>query len=219
MRKVLDKATSCFRVLSCILFLAVAVLTLINVIGRSFFNSPLQGATEIVQYGTMLAAAAVMSRTGFEHRHIIVNVIFRRFPKMMQKILAAIANILGTIVFGGVSYLYYRNIIKNFTGGRVTDALQIPYWVLYTVLCAGFALGAIVFLYQAYESIRDIFKKDDAYEAPPASIDEIQQMELEDEKIPEDAAEAAEKAEEAAETVGETVEQVAGDLPDKPDDV
>ena len=83
MRKVLDKATSYFRVLSCILFLAVAVLTLINVVGRSFFNSPLQGATEIVQYGTMLAAAAVMSRTGFEHRHIIVNVIFRRFPKMM----------------------------------------------------------------------------------------------------------------------------------------
>ena len=212
MRKVLDKATSYFRVLSCILFLAVAVLTLVNVIGRSFFNSPLQGATEIVQYGTMLAAAAVMSRTGFEHRHIIVNVIFRRFPKMMQKILAAIANILGTIVFGGVAYLYYRNVVKNIVGGRVTDALQIPYWVLYTVLCAGFALGAIVFLYQAYESVRDIFKNDDAFEAPPASIDEIQEMELKDEQIIEDAAETAEKA-------GEAAEQIIDDLPDKPDGV
>ena len=203
MRKVLDKATSYFRVLSCILFLAVAVLTLINVIGRSFFNSPLQGATEIVQYGTMLAAAAVMSRTGFEHRHIIVNVIFRRFPKMMQKILAAIANILGTIVFGGVAYLYYRNVVKNIVGGRVTDALQIPYWVLYTVLCAGFALGAIVFLYQAYESIRDIFKKDDSFEAPPASIDEIQEAEL-----------AADAAEEAA---AEASADAAAELPDDPD--
>ncbi len=212
MRKVLDKATSYFRVLSCILFLAVAVLTLVNVIGRSFFNSPLQGATEIVQYGTMLAAAAVMSRTGFEHRHIIVNVIFRRFPKMMQKILAAIANILGTIVFGGVAYLYYRNVVKNIVGGRVTDALQIPYWVLYTVLCAGFALGAIVFLYQAYESVRDIFKNDDAFEAPPASIDEIQEMELKDGQIIEDAAETAEKA-------GEAAEQIIDDLPDKPDGV
>ena len=202
MRKVLDKATSYFRVLSCILFLAVAVLTLINVIGRSFFNSPLQGATEIVQYGTMLAAAAVMSRTGFEHRHIIVNVIFRRFPKMMQKILAAIANILGTIVFGGVAYLYYRNVVKNIVGGRVTDALQIPYWVLYTVLCAGFALGAIVFLYQAYESIRDIFKKDDSFEAPPASIDEIQEAEL--------------AAEEAA---AEASADAAAELPDDPDGV
>ncbi len=209
MRKVLDKATSYFRVLSCILFLAVAVLTLINVVGRSFFNSPLQGATEIVQYGTMLAAAAVMSRTGFEHRHIIVNVIFRRFPKMMQKILSAIANILGTIVFGGVSYLYYRNVVKNFVGGRVTDALQIPYWVLYTVLCAGFALGAIVFLYQAYESVRDIFKKDDSFEAPPASIDEIQEMELKEDNAPADAAEKA----------AETAEQITDDLPDKPDGV
>ena len=205
MRKVLDKATSYFRVLSCILFLAVAVLTLINVIGRSFFNSPLQGATEIVQYGTMLAAAAVMSRTGFEHRHIIVNVIFRRFPKMMQKILAAIANILGTIVFGGVAYLYYRNVVKNIVGGRVTDALQIPYWVLYTVLCAGFALGAIVFLYQAYEAIRDIFKKDDSFEAPPASIDEIQEAEL-----------AADAAEEAA---AEASADAAAELPDDPDGV
>ena len=209
MRKVLDKATSYFRVLSCILFLAVAVLTLINVIGRSFFNSPLQGATEIVQYGTMLAAAAVMSRTGFEHRHIIVNVIFRRFPKMMQKILAAIANILGTVVFGGVAYLYYRNVVKNIVGGRVTDALQIPYWVLYTVLCAGFALGAIVFLYQAYESIRDIFKKDDSFEAPPASIDEIQEAEL--------AADAAEEA--AAEASAEATADAAAELPDDPDGV
>jgi TRAP-type C4-dicarboxylate transport system permease small subunit len=209
MRKVLDKATSYFRVLSCILFLAVAVLTLINVVGRSFFNSPLQGATEIVQYGTMLAAAAVMSRTGFEHRHIIVNVIFRRFPKMMQKILSAIANILGTIVFGGVAYLYYRNVVKNIVGGRVTDALQIPYWVLYTVLCAGFALGAIVFLYQAYESVRDIFKKDDTFEAPPASIDEIQEMELKEDQAPADAAEKA----------AETAEQITDDLPDKPDGV
>ncbi|MBR4231990.1 MAG: TRAP transporter small permease [Oscillospiraceae bacterium] len=209
MRKVLDKATSYFRVLSCILFLAVAVLTLINVVGRSFFNSPLQGATEIVQYGTMLAAAAVMSRTGFEHRHIIVNVIFRRFPKMMQKILSAIANILGTIVFGGVAYLYYRNVVKNFVGGRVTDALQIPYWVLYTVLCAGFALGAIVFLYQAYESVRDIFKKDDSFEAPPASIDEIQEMELKEDNAPADAAEKA----------AETAEQITDDLPEKPDGV
>ena len=213
MRKVLDKATSCFRVLSCALFLCVAILTLVNVIGRSFFNAPLQGATEIVQYGTMLAAAAVMSRTGFEHRHIIVNVIFRRFPKMMQKILAAIANILGTIVFGGVSYLYYRNVVKNIVGGRVTDALQIPYWVIYTVLCAGFALGAIVFLYQAYESIRDLFKKEDAFEAPPASIDEIQQIELEEDQALEDAAEAAEEA------VQETADQIADDLPDKPDGV
>ena len=209
MRKVLDKATSYFRVLSCILFLAVAVLTLINVVGRSFFNSPLQGATEIVQYGTMLAAAAVMSRTGFEHRHIIVNVIFRRFPKMMQKILSAIANILGTIVFGGVAYLYYRNVVKNFVGGRVTDALQIPYWVLYTVLCAGFALGAIVFLYQAYESVKDIFKKDDSFEAPPASIDEIQEMELKEDNAPADAAEKA----------AETAEQITDDLPEKPDGV
>ena len=209
MRKVLDKATSYFRVLSCILFLAVAVLTLVNVIGRSFFNSPLQGATEIVQYGTMLAAAAVMSRTGFEHRHIIVNVIFRRFPKMMQKILSAIANILGTIVFGGVAYLYYRNVVKNFVGGRVTDALQIPYWVLYTVLCAGFALGAIVFLYQACESVRDIFKKDDSFEAPPASIDEIQEMELKEDNAPADAAEKA----------AETAEQITDDLPEKPDGV
>ncbi len=209
MRKVLDKATSYFRVLSCILFLAVAVLTLINVVGRSFFNSPLQGATEIVQYGTMLAAAAVMSRTGFEHRHIIVNVIFRRFPKMMQKILSAIANILGTIVFGGVAYLYYRNVVKNFAGGRVTDALQIPYWVLYTVLCAGFALGAIVFLYQAYESVMDIFKKDDSFEAPPASIDEIQEMELKEDNAPADAAEKA----------AETAEQITDDLPEKPDGV
>ena len=209
MRKVLDNATSYFRVLSCILFLAVAVLTLINVVGRSFFNSPLQGATEIVQYGTMLAAAAVMSRTGFEHRHIIVNVIFRRFPKMMQKILSAIANILGTIVFGGVAYLYYRNVVKNFVGGRVTDALQIPYWVLYTVLCAGFALGAIVFLYQAYESVKDIFKKDDSFEAPPASIDEIQEMELKEDNAPADAAEKA----------AETAEQITDDLPEKPDGV
>ena len=168
MNKILDKATGIFRVFSCAVFGIALIATLINIVGRAAFHMPLQGTTEIIQYGTMLAMAVVMSRTGFEGRHVSVNLFTTRLPKTPQRIIAVFDNLIGAGVFGGIAYLYIKYINENLVKVRVSDTLRIPYWALYVIMFFGFTLGAIIFCYQAVIQLKN---RPEEAEAPKQSTD------------------------------------------------
>lgn len=153
MKKIIDISTNVLSYASCAIIVIVVVAALINVIGRAFFNSSLKGTAEIVQYGTMLSVALAISRTGFLHRHVIVNIFSRKFPRVAQKVISVITYIAATVIFGGIAQLYFGRVLYYIEKVRLTDTLKVHYSVLNFILMIGFGLAALEFLYEAVISV------------------------------------------------------------------
>ena len=159
MKNFIDKATKAFRIVSCFIFAIIIIVTVINIVGRSFFNRPIAGAVEVIQYGFMLAIAVVMARTGFEDKHVAVDLVTMNFNPRLKKGFYLFGGLCGAICFGGITYLCYQDAIA-YIGGRTTETLHIPYSILYAIICAGFLLGTLVFIFQCVEAIIAIVKND-----------------------------------------------------------
>ena len=157
MNNIIDKATKLFRVVSCVIFGFIIVVTMVNIIGRTIFNAPISGAVEIIEYGFMLAIAVVMARTGYENKHVSVDLVTMNLGPKGKKAFYIFGALCGVVAFGIIAYLCLMDAIAYTTGtSRLTEALHIPYSVLYFIIFAGFALGTLVFLYQLIEAIKDL---------------------------------------------------------------
>ena len=157
MKNFIDKATKAFRVASCVIFAFIIIVTMVNIIGRTLFNAPISGAVEIIEYGFMLAIAVVMASTGFENKHVSVDLVTMNLGPKGKKAFYIFGSLCGVIAFGIIAYLCLTDAITYTTGtSRLTETLHLPYSVLYFIIFAGFALGTLVFLFQLIEAIKDL---------------------------------------------------------------
>jgi TRAP-type C4-dicarboxylate transport system permease small subunit len=146
--KAIDKITSVFTIISYVVFGIIVVIVMANIIGRTAFQSPINGTMEIVQYGMLFCIGMVMCRTGFEDRHIIVSVLIDIYPARIRALFIAFAKLLGTAVFATLTFLYVLEIPQAMASGKVTDAFRIPFEYVYVLMILCFAAGALIFFYQ-----------------------------------------------------------------------
>lgn len=69
------------------------------ILGRRFFNAPLQGSTEITQLGLVLIISFVFGIEHMGHEKMTVDILIKRFPGRLQAIVAPIIYLLGIAIF------------------------------------------------------------------------------------------------------------------------
>ena len=131
------------------------MLTVVDVIGRYFFNSPIRGVYELVGFTLVCAAAWGMGWSQVKKGHIKVDFLLRRFPKKMQSALNILANLVGLV---GFSLLFWRVIVLtqyylHLKKGNATDTLHIPIAPFVIVLAVGLGIVALDLLFDLVHSI------------------------------------------------------------------
>ena len=173
MTKTVDRITKILTIVSGVIFSIVVLIVVANVIGRKVLNIPIKGATELVQYGIMLAVGLVMARTGYEGRHIWVSLLVNKFGYVGSRIFIAFGCLCGTAIFAILGYLFLTEMPTYFgVAGRVTEAVHIPYYVIYAIMGIGFAIATLEYLYEFVINTGKIFRKPDDAQCsgePPAS--------------------------------------------------
>ena len=160
MTKTVDRITKFLTIVSGVIFAIVVLIVVGNVIGRKLLNLPIKGATELVQYGIMLAVGLVMARTGFEGRHIWVSLLVNKFGRVGSQIFVAFGCLCGTVIFAMLGYLFLTEMPTYFgVAGRVTEAVHIPYYVIYGIMGIGFAIATLEYLYEFILNTGRIFQK------------------------------------------------------------
>ncbi len=158
MSKIVDKTTKFLMWVGCAIFAIVVIIVVVNVLGRRILNLPVKGATELVQYGVMLAIGLVMARTGFEGRHINVNILINRFSPTLRQVFIAFGALCGTATFAVLGYLFISEMPTYFgNAGRMTEAWRIPYYVIYAIMGIGFVIATLEYLYEFVLSVKKIF--------------------------------------------------------------
>ena len=113
-----------------ILFL-LAILTFSDVFGRRFFNSPVAGTIEIVEFGIALVAFLAMPRAFFLNAHVSADFIKNIKNQGLQTFITIFRFLLMLIIMSFVAYGTTKEAFAFFKNGRVTIDLELSFYPFY----------------------------------------------------------------------------------------
>lgn len=138
-------------VIGSVAILIMMMVTVIHVIGRSLFSSPLYGGIEIISLSGVLLISFAIGYTQSERGHIIIEIMVSRLPKRLQLPFAIFSLCISLITVGlfvwGTFSFAWEAVIKP---GSLTPVLHWPAAPFKFILVAG---GIILWLYFAYHLI------------------------------------------------------------------
>lgn len=134
--------------------LVLMMLQVINMIGRYFFNSPLQGTTDLGSYMLLVITALGLGWAALERRHISVGLVMDLFPSRVQLVTDTI---ILTIICATSAFVSYLNVLAGITWPpRSSSVLDLPFEPFRYILGAGFAVLAVCTLYTIIENFRHL---------------------------------------------------------------
>ena len=147
-----DKLSKFLMVAAAAWAFGLTFLILADIIGRSLFDSPVQGTPEIVTASIVIivflqAGYAIRSRSMLKAEFLVI-----KFPKPVQRVLLAIGYLLGAafflmIITGGWEVSVLSWVENEFEG---EGALRVPAWPARWTVIGGSALALINYCVLAY---------------------------------------------------------------------
>lgn len=143
-------------------YLAVTVLgllmllTVVDVAGRYFFNSPITGTTEISRLMMVLIVFPALGWAALGKMHVRVDLLVTRFSPKTQ----AIFGIITLIISLGVYFVItWQSFLESAVVKRQTSLLQISFTPFYWVMSVGFAMFCLSIVVLVIENIIKEMKK------------------------------------------------------------
>ena len=169
--RVVYKALKVVSYLAAFFLLAIMVLAVVNVILEKLhkMNVPVSGIGDTKQWVQYMNVCVVYFATAFvtlERGHSNMDLLTRRYPKVVQKALNVVAYCAGTVVFGYIGYLGGFKVLAGqiANNARINETLasSFPQWPFGLVYTFGFTILSLSCLWGV---VRVIFGKAVAQEA------------------------------------------------------
>ena len=143
MEKLIEKSSKLWHISTIIsgVFMAIsAALIIVNIILRRFFNAPIFGTTELVQYLGLIVASFAIVQNEWGDGNITMALIVDTLHQKPRYILNAIEFFLEAILFGVIDYLLFSDVLNKFSKGNLTAELRFPKWIPSLIVTIGFVL-------------------------------------------------------------------------------
>ncbi len=127
-----------------VVLIALMLLTVADVVGRYFFNSPLNGVFDLTQFAVLIMTFLSFAYCGFRGAHVMIELLYDRIPKGAQFACRRASNAIGAVLFAVIAW---RSVIQSFDVrefNETSQLLTIPFWPFYYVVAFGAALFALV---------------------------------------------------------------------------
>ncbi len=139
------------------------LVTVIDVIGRYFFNKPITGTPELVGLLLVCAGTWGWGYCQMEKGHVSVTVLTERLPPRAQVGLRIFAYLIG---LAGFSLICWRILLRTINyisipRGGITDILKLPYWPFMLALTISSGLLALIILIDLLHSIVEVTRKNE----------------------------------------------------------
>ncbi len=134
------------------------VLTCADVILR-FFRHPIPGTYEMVGLLGAIVVSFSLAHTSVMRGHISVEFIVQKLPKTAQIVIDGINSLLGTALFGLITWqsmLYASNLMHT---GEVSLTLQMPIYPFVYGIAIGSGMLCVVLLTDFLQSLKRITLK------------------------------------------------------------
>ena len=197
LRKCIELPSLAMEYVACTLLVLVAIVSLLNVLGRQIIAMPITGAMEIVQFGVLTVMCLALPASTLYGSHARVEFVTERLPFVGKKIMVVITDIVSAVMFIVLIYHMVEPILDAKKRGRTTDVLQIPFHFIQIAIMIGIGLMVLVILYQIIQNLslnKEGFEKMEEQlrieEAKREANLDLSDLEDDDEEQPEVVAEA-----------------------------
>ena len=112
----------------CIL-LALVAMSLVSIIGRKLFATPIQGDIELMEIGAAVAIAAFLPLCELRGQHIKVDAFTLKLPVRVQAWLDASAHFLCLLVALLLAWRTSLQVLESREYGEVSTLLSVPLWI------------------------------------------------------------------------------------------
>jgi TRAP-type C4-dicarboxylate transport system permease small subunit len=133
-RKTVQKASygACF--IGMFLAIPLMLLTVGDVMGRSFFNKPIPGTFELSEY--MLAVIVLLGAAYTQQvkGHVGVDFLTSRYSPRTQAVLQAVTTLAG---LGIIAILVWQGYLEGIHEKAVSDQLRVPQWPFKLLVAVG----------------------------------------------------------------------------------
>jgi TRAP-type C4-dicarboxylate transport system permease small subunit len=142
--------------------LLVMVLTVFSVIGRTAFNTPLLGDSEIVEVGVAFSIFSFLAYCQMRGSNVIVDFFTKPLPQRMRDGIDAISNLVFAAVVTILTWRLALGGLDTFRNGDFSMFLQIPAWWGYVAAFVSCVVWAAACLYTSVARVIGIAPPHDA---------------------------------------------------------
>jgi TRAP-type C4-dicarboxylate transport system permease small subunit len=139
----------------------MALITIIDVCGRFFFDSPLKGTFELVGILLVIAGSWALGYCQLLKMNIRISILTERFPLRVRIVLDIIAYLIGIAVVGLICWQgalrTHEYILKDL--GAVTSTLSLPFWPFILLMVVGIGWVGVIFIIDLINSIAELLKR------------------------------------------------------------
>lgn len=127
--KNVNKLTYATSTIAGVILVADVLLVIVNIIMRRLFNTPIFGASELICYAALIAAAFAFLETDWLQINVEMTLLHEKVSERAGDILRFITTLFSAVVFVYVSYTSISDTINKYTLNNVSTELMIPLFI------------------------------------------------------------------------------------------
>ena len=135
--------------------LVMAALLIVGVFMRTVMNSSLTFSEEVASALLVVVSFFGLGYCARKGRHITMSMVFDMVGNKYKKIFMIVISLGSCSATAYIAFLALRYVMSVQNLGRVTPALQIPMYLIYSVVPIGFLLAAIEYIKTFILNIKD----------------------------------------------------------------
>lgn len=155
LHRALDVATRTFALAGGLVLLALINMSLVSIVGRKLFSTPIRGDMELMEVGAAVAITSFLPLCEFRGNHLKADAFTLKAPLAVRRSLDALAHFM---CFSAASVLVWRTSLQAVDShdyGDVTTLLSIPMWIPLSLIVPSLALLAICALARVVDIVRN----------------------------------------------------------------
>ncbi|MDE3738006.1 MULTISPECIES: TRAP transporter small permease [Pseudomonas] len=141
--RLLYRVTQGFALGGGLILLALVAMSLLSVIGRKLFATPVHGDIELMEIGAAVAIAAFLPLCELRGQHIKVDAFTLKLPARAQAWLDAFAHTLCVIAALVLAWRTGLQVLESREYGEVSTLLSVPLWIPLLLIVPSLLLLAV----------------------------------------------------------------------------
>jgi TRAP-type C4-dicarboxylate transport system permease small subunit len=130
---------------------AMMFLMAADVVGRYFFNHPIPGGMELVEYLMATFVPLAVAYCSLERSHIAVDLIADKLPRRIRGILRIIIGVISFVFIGLIGWQNFAYIGEMYNSNLTSAVLKIPAFPFVAFVAVGMSIFAVVTLMNLFE--------------------------------------------------------------------
>ena len=141
-----------------LLMTALTVMTVVSVIGRYLFNSPIQGDYELVTTGTAITVFLFLPYCHLIKGNVIVDLFLSWAPAKVRSAFDAASGVLLAVIAAVLAWRMTLGGLDLHRYHEVSLILGVPIWWAFPFAVASFALLAVACTYTSVRDFKGLFQ-------------------------------------------------------------